>query len=219
MLFCSVTILSAALMTAQAAAAQTSHGGPVRQITITFDDLPGVGTTRLRGLQIMNRHILTALRKAGAPAIGFVNESVLHVEAERDSRVAILQSWLDAGMAPGNHTFQHKGLTATPLDEFEDDVMRGEVITRTLLERRRQPLVYFRYPYSQTGKTAEVKKAFETFLATRGYKIAPFTIENSDWAFADLYADALARRDRPHQRAIKARYLQHLDEVCTFFEG
>jgi peptidoglycan/xylan/chitin deacetylase (PgdA/CDA1 family) len=214
----SLTTLAALLLNAQAPA-PAAPGAPLRQMAITIDDLPGVGVSDLPGLVNMNRRMLAALRAAGAPAIGFVNESALHVAGERDRRVGILQAWLDAGMTLGNHTFRHKGLTATPLPEYQDDVLRGEAITRLLLERRQLPLVYFRHPYTQTGPTAEVKAAFESFLAQHGYRVAPFTIEHSDWVFAALYGDALARGDRPDQRALKTAYLQHLEQVCTFFEG
>jgi peptidoglycan/xylan/chitin deacetylase (PgdA/CDA1 family) len=160
----SLTTLAALLLNAQAPApAPAATGTSPRQMAITIDDLPGVGVSDLPGLVNMNRRMLAALRAAGAPAIGFVNESALHVAGERDRRVAILETWLDAGMTLGNHTFRHKGLTATPLP--------------------------------------------------------PFTIEHSDWVFAALYGDALARGDRPDQRALKAAYLQHLEQVCTFFEG
>jgi peptidoglycan/xylan/chitin deacetylase (PgdA/CDA1 family) len=216
MLPLSVTV---ALMVLAQAPAAPPPGVPRRQVAITIDDLPGVGVSDLPGVVEMNRRMLAALRAAGAPAIGFVNEESLHVDGERDGRVAILSAWLDAGMTLGNHTFRHKGLTATPLAAYQDDVLRGEAITRLLLERRQQPLVYFRHPFTQTGATAEVKAAFERFLAEHGYRIAPFTIEHADWTFAALYSRALARGDRQDARALQAAYLQHFEQSCSFFEG
>lgn len=69
-----------------------------RTIAITLDDLPGVPSADLKGVREMNRGVLAALKRVGAPAIGFVNEEKLQVEGERDARVAVLRSWLEAGM-------------------------------------------------------------------------------------------------------------------------
>ena len=187
-------------------------------MAVTLDDLPGVPSDDLRAVREMNRRVLGALLAARVPAIGFVNEHKLQVAGERDARVAILRSWLEAGMTLGNHTFRHQGLSRTPLAEYQDDVLRGEVVTRALLEARQLPLVYFRHPYTHTGPTAEVKQSFERFLGERGYKVAPFTIENSDWMFAALYSKALGRGDCKGAQEIRAAYVQFFDVMCSWFE-
>jgi peptidoglycan/xylan/chitin deacetylase (PgdA/CDA1 family) len=189
---------------------------PSKTIAITLDDLPGVPATELRAVEEMNRRVLGALKAKQVPAIGFVNEQKLQVEGERDERVVILRAWLEAGMTLGNHTFRHRSLSKTPLAAYEDDVLRGEVITRALMEERKLPLVYFRHPYTHTGPTAEVKQSFERFLTERGYKTAPFTIEHSDWMFAALYDQA--GRDEKKAAAIRAAYLAHFDQMCAWFE-
>jgi peptidoglycan-N-acetylglucosamine deacetylase len=191
---------------------------PSKSIAVTLDDLPGMPAGDLAGLREMNRGVLGALRAAKVPAIGFVNEERVHVEGERDERTAILRQWLDAGMTLGNHTFRHRGLTKTPLAVYEDDVLRGDVITRALMDARKLPLVYFRHPYTHTGPTAEIKAGLERFLAERGYKVAPFTIEHSDWMFAALYDEAVSGRDQKGAATIRAAYLAHFDEMCAWFE-
>jgi peptidoglycan-N-acetylglucosamine deacetylase len=192
---------------------------PARTVAVTLDDLPGVGGRSLQDYTEMNRRVLAALRAARAPAIGFVNERSLQVEGERDARVAILRSWLDAGMTLGNHGFAHQDLTKIPLPEYQDDVIRGEVVTRRLLGDRQLPLVYYRHPYTHTGPTAEVKQGFERFLADRRYKVAPFTIEHADWMFAAVYGSALDRGDGKQAAAIRASYLAHFDQMCGWFEA
>ena len=206
----SAPVLLAAVMAASAA--------PSRQVAITIDDLPGVGATDPVRLMQMNRRMLAALEAVEAPAIGFVNEGGLHVDGERDARVNILRAWLDAGMTLGNHGHRHKDLSKVPLLEYQDDVVKGEVVTRALLEARALPLVYYRHPYTHTGATAEVKASFERFLAERRYQVAPFTIEHSDWVFAAFYGQALDRGDAREARAIRAAYLQHFEAMCGFFE-
>ena len=191
---------------------------PTRTIAITLDDLPGTGARTLPALVEMNRRVLAALQAAKVPAIGFVNERGVQVEGERDARAAILRGWLEAGMTLGNHGFRHQDLSKVPLSQYEDDVVRGEVVTRALLDERKLPLVYYRHPYTHTGPTPEIKQAFERFLTERRYKIAPFTIEHSDWLYASVYEDALARKDEAEAAAIRAGYVAYFDQMCTWFE-
>src|SRR5687767_9816363 len=149
-----------------------------RKIAITIDDLPGrLRTPSLKGFQDINRRIVAALKAQKVPAIGFVNETWLHVDGERDARVGILRTWVDGGLTLGNHLFRHYSLTRTPLRDYQDDVIRGEVLTRQVLAERKLPLVYFRHPFIHTGPTQETKRSFEQFLAERGYKVAPATFD------------------------------------------
>lgn len=211
-------MLPVALLAAAVAIIAAASTAPSRRVAITIDDLPGVGVTDPAKLLQMNRRMLAALKAAGAPAIGFVNEGGLQVDGQRDARVNILRAWLDAGMTLGNHGHRHKDLSKVPLLEYQDDVVKGEVVTRDLLEARSLPLVYYRHPYTHTGPTAEVKASFERFLAERRYQVAPFTIEHSDWVFAAFYGYALDRGDAREARAIRAAYLEHFEAMCSFFE-
>jgi peptidoglycan/xylan/chitin deacetylase (PgdA/CDA1 family) len=199
--------------------APLARADPARRIAITLDDLPGrAGKPTLSSLIDMNNRVLAALQAAHAPAIGFVNEARIQVDGERDARVALLRRWLDAGMTLGNHTFRHRDLSTTPLAEYEDDVIRGEVVTRALLESRSARLVYFRHPFTHTGPTAEIRQAFERFLADRGYRIAPFTIEDADFAFSGVYDDALARGEKALAHQTREQYLAYFDRMCAWFE-
>jgi peptidoglycan/xylan/chitin deacetylase (PgdA/CDA1 family) len=194
-------------------------GAAGRTVALTFDDLPGVSTRpTLAALRSMNERLLAALASAGAPAIGFVNEGKLEVEGERVHRLALLASWLDAGHTLGNHTHGHLGLTRTPIEDYERDVLRGEQATRPLLRARGLELTYFRHPFTQTGPTAEVKQRFEGFLQRHGYRIAPFTVEHADYIYARLYDDALDRADAAQARRVREVYLEHLDVMFTWFE-
>src|SRR6266699_3738685 len=98
-----------------------------------------------------------------------------------DARLAVSKQWVDAGVVLGNHTYSHLGLNALTIEQFEDEIIHGEVVTRRLMEPRRSYQLYFRHPSTHTGDTAEKKQAVETFLASRGYKVTPHTIENADF--------------------------------------
>ena len=191
-----------------------------RSVALTFDDLPkAVDSGNLADTRRTTSEILAALKRHRAPAIGFVNERQLQVPGEMDARIAILQQWVEAGFVLGNHTFSHPDLQTTPLSQYEDDVIHGEVITRRLMRNAGPYQLYFRHPFTHTGPTKEVRAAFEEFLKTRGYNIAPFTVENSDYIFNRLYLDALKANDQPLLRRTRAAYLEHNDAAFGFIEG
>jgi peptidoglycan/xylan/chitin deacetylase (PgdA/CDA1 family) len=64
--------------------------------------------------------------------------------------------------------------------------VKGEVISRPLLEARGKKLVWFRYPFLATG-TGETAEAVEDFLRERGYKIAPVSVDYHDYSYASAY--------------------------------
>ena len=180
-----------------------------KQIAITIDDLPCAGGCRsLSEMQAITARITTALK--GTPTIGFVNEIGLQVQGERDARVQLLQLWLDAGLTLGNHTYSHPDPNKIPLDQYTDDIARGEVVTRALVEGRGLKLRYFRHPYTHTGPTAEYKQGLEKFLTSRGYEIAPFTLENSDYIWALVHRRAVERKDLETAGRVRKEYVEHL---------
>jgi peptidoglycan/xylan/chitin deacetylase (PgdA/CDA1 family) len=206
--------------TAPVPKAPAAEAPPGRRLAITVDDLPCVRCDGgVAAIADLNHRFVAALAAAKAPAIGFVNEARLQVNGERDARVALLGAWLDAGLALGNHGYAHRGLTATPLPVFEDDLLRGEVVTRAVLEARGARPEFFRYPYTQTGPTPEIKRAFEAFLGDHGYRVAPFTIEDADYMFDALYSDALDRGDAAEAAKIRAAGLAHATRMTIWFEG
>ena len=160
---------------------------PQREIAITIDDLPGVIIPQIDDekvlliLQEMNRKMLAALVKHQVPAIGFVNENGLYKAGQVDSRISLLRAWLDAGMQLGNHTFAHLDFNKMSQSEFEDEVIRGEVVIRQLMKERGLNTFYIRFPFNHDGNTKEKKAAMNAFLKARGYLPAPFTIEHSDY--------------------------------------
>jgi len=190
-----------------------------RAIAITIDDLPFVRAGSLARARAGTDAILGALRAHQAPAIGFVNEDKLLIDGEVDARIGLLESWLAAGMELGNHNFGHVGFQTTPLAQYEEAVLKGEVVTRWLLARRDRKLRYYRHPMTQTGPTAADKASFETFLAEHGYRVAPFTIEHDDFVFAAVYADALVRGDSAGAARVREAYLAHLDPALDTFES
>ncbi len=192
---------------------------PRRTVAVTVDDLPFVGYgLPLEAIRPLSRDLVAALAARKVPAVAFVNEDRLFVPGEVDGRIALLVEWLDAGMELGNHTWGHVGLTRTQLARMQDAVLRGEVVTRWLLEGRGRTIRWFRHPYTHTGSTREVKDAFEAFLASHGYTVAPFTIEHEDWVFASADAKLAAERDEAARARLLAAYLENFEARVAFYE-
>ena len=107
-------------------------------MALTFDDLPyvRVASSNLSTAQRVTSDILKTLAKHRAPAIGFVNEVQLQ-GAERDARIALLRQWIDHGMSLGNHTYSHPDFNTVSIERFQEEIVRGEAVTRELMKRRR----------------------------------------------------------------------------------
>lgn len=199
---------------------------PARSVAVSFDDLPatraGVVANDVASLKELTGKLLTAVRKYNVPAVGFVNEGKLFVEGagpgDVDGRIGLLRMWLDAGLELGNHTYSHGDLNTMPLDQFQADVLRGEAVTRRLLNQEGQKLRYFRHPFLHVGSDLKVRRAFEAFLSNHGYTVAPVTVDNDEFVYAAAYAKALRTGNTPVARRIANDYLRYMDQVFTFFE-
>jgi peptidoglycan/xylan/chitin deacetylase (PgdA/CDA1 family) len=210
-------LAASVLATAQARAAE-------RAVAVTFDDLPAVAAVAddLASLKQLTQRLLESVRKHGIPAVGFVNEGKLFAgnagPSEVEGRTALLRMWLDAGLELGNHSYSHRDLNRMSLDEFEADVIRGESVTRRLLEERGRQPRYFRHPFLHVGEELAKRRAFEGFLAANGYTVAPVTVDNDEFVYAAVYADARRRGDAAAAARIGDDYLRYMDEVFSFFE-
>ena len=191
-------------------------------MAVTFDDLPApedsVVSDDAGTLKEMTRKLLSSIKAKHMPAVGFVNEERLYQDDNFRERVAILKMWLDAGLELGNHTFSHRSLQTTPLAAYEQDVIRGETVTKKLLRERGRKLRYFRHPFLEVGPNLETRRAFEKFLAARGYTVAPVTVNNKEFMFAAVYARALAHGDRETARQVSEAYMSYMEQAFAYFE-
>jgi peptidoglycan/xylan/chitin deacetylase (PgdA/CDA1 family) len=204
-----------------APAAVSAPRRPPREMAVTFDDLPGVVAPGegLAELAAITDRLVDRIAADRIPAVGFVNEGKLAPAAAAEpGRVALLEKWVSAGLELGNHTYSHVDLNRVPLEEFEEDVVRGEVVTSRLLSSANRRLRYFRHPFLHTGRSLESRRELEKFLASRGYRVAPVTIDNSDWIFARAYALAKQRGDRSAAERVAEAYVPYMEAKIEYFE-
>ena len=149
---------------------------PTRRIAITVDDLPIAPPDRhsVDQQREITRRLLAALAAHAVPAVGFVNESKLEEAGSIDPRrVELLERWLEAGHELGNHGHSHLDLHRVEPDEWMADVVRGECVTRPLVERHGRELRWFRHPFLHTGRSVEVQRRTTDALEARGYEWIP----------------------------------------------
>lgn len=194
---------------------------PERRIAVTFDDLPTVAVVSddIESQRSLTLRLLHSLNERNIPAIGFVNERGIYADGKPDdSRMDLLRTWISFGFELGNHSFSHPDLHRTPLADFQDDVLRGEIITRALLVEHDQELRFFRHPFLHTGRDLETKLKFESFLDNHGYRVAPVSIDNSEWIFARAYVLALRAGDVELGRKIGLDYVNYMMQMIAFYE-
>src|SRR5687767_4677264 len=148
-----VSIAAALMLGLGALGAQTPA---MRRVAITIDDGPVVNEmTDLGNFQRVTNGLVGSFQAEKVPVTMFLNERQLNVRGQRDARAAVLDQWLDAGFDLGSHTYSHPSANNVSVAQFQDDIVKGEVITRPMLEQRGRQVVWLRYPYLHSGPTAE----------------------------------------------------------------
>lgn len=191
-----------------------------RAVAITIDDLPAGAANSMTASDIleMTNKLLATLREQKVPAVGFVNEQKLYKTGEVDDRIKALNLWLDNGFELGNHTFAHTSLNRVPLQAWEEEVVRGETVTRQLLAQHKMKMRYLRHPYLDAGVDLQTRREAEAFLSSRGYRVAPVTMDAWDWMYAGVYEDARKRGDTAMQKQLADSYLSYTSTVFDYFE-
>jgi peptidoglycan/xylan/chitin deacetylase (PgdA/CDA1 family) len=217
-----VSLSLLAIVAPAQATTKPAPGQPVeRRIAITIDDLPWatLGDETPPTMAGYHAKLMAALKAGGAPVVGFVNEGKLVSNGKVDTaRVHMLRDWLDAGTTLGNHTQNHADLHAVGMEEYESQVMRGETFLRPLLAERGQAPKWFRHPYLRAGRTAEDKATLAEFLGAHGYRIAPVTVDTSDWVYAAAYRKAIPLKDEATLAKLRAEYVPYMLAKVDYFE-
>ncbi len=197
-----------------------------RRIAITIDDLPWQRIEQTPAAELPARHaqLIAALKQAGAPGVGFVNEGKLELDGQlQPERVAMLRDWLDAGYELGNHTWGHLDLHVVGMQAYQADVLRGQAQLQPMLAQRGQAPRWFRHPYLRAGRTPQDKAALVDFLGEHGYRVAPVTVDNGEWVWAFAYANVLDGQPAGPEREVTLQrlrrgYVPYMLNKVDYFE-
>jgi peptidoglycan/xylan/chitin deacetylase (PgdA/CDA1 family) len=191
---------------------QTLKAAPARGpgLAITIDDFDLSDTALMSG-EARDLAIRKALGRHGVKAAGFVAGKF--VDADRSPRV--LTAWSREGHVLGNHSFSHAHYGgADPAGEIAD-VLRCEALLTPYAGFRR----LFRYPFLAEGKTAAGRDEFRALLHDHGYRIAPVTIDTSDWYVDERLRARLQTDPRADISGYRRYWLDHLWDRANYYDG
>ena len=196
-----------------------------KRVAITIDDLPYASgdpppgpltATPKLAIQV-NRAILAGLRRDHVSATGFVIEQGVDELGSRRGK-NILKQWTTNGLNLGNHTYSHSGLNDMSIEAFEDDVVKGEHTFLPLMKMAgKENSLFLRFPYNQSGDTQEKHDVIARFLAQRGYRIAPCTIDNEDYVFNAAYVQMLGHWKTTEATRLRAAYLAYTSDEIDYY--
>ncbi len=199
--------------------------GQSKTVAITVDDLPyewydatthKLEVTDAKQAALVNKKILAGLARHKAPVTGFVNQlKVEQLGAEAAS--AMLKPWTSGDFDLGNHLYSHTDANGLSVEQIEDEIGRGEATIGPLMEAAGKKLEFLRFPYNHTGDTKAKHDAIAAFIAKRGYRLAPCTIDNSDWEFYWAYRRMLAKHDDAGIAKLKAEYLAYTSAEIDYY--
>lgn len=195
-----------------------------RTVALTIDDLPFVSgrdhasPADAKAAAAANRKLLRQLLRRHVPVTGFVIERAVE-ELGPDAGAEILRQWVNDGFDLGNHSYSHPDFNSLDIDQSENQIIRGEATIVPLMSAAGRKVQYFRFPANHTGNTKEKHDELSDFLAKRGYRLAPCTIENSDWLFNSSYEKMLAQHDRASAARLRASYLAYTSAEIDFLSA
>lgn len=219
---CRLTMLLALLLSLVLATGTVAHAQQMTQgvqqakVAVTIDDFPIVSAyIRTESqLEAIIYRLMAKIRHEEVPVTLFVNEGSVHVGSDTaPGRTAWLRFAFSVTRSMGNHTYSHMDLDQQGVAAFQDDILKGDLITERLRKELGIKEKYFRYPYLHEGKTLKEKQEVDAFLVANGYQIAPVTIFPEDYVFAHAYDLAELDDDQAAMDRIGKAYLNYIEKV------
>ena len=151
------------------AATEPRSGAGGRTMAITFDDLPKAnGFDDVDGARrTTDSDPACAQGAQGAgDRVRQRRQAVYRGATIVPDRVALLQSWVDAGIPLANHTYSHIDINDVPLEKYEDDVVRGrEDLYEADARHRRHRAVVPASVHAHRADRRRSRPALDRFLA------------------------------------------------------
>lgn len=189
------------------------------RIAITIDDLPCTNCESLESAREVNESLVETFKTYQVPAIGFVNESKLYTDQKADpGKINFLRAWLSNDLNLGNHTFSHIYIDTATIEEYEADILKGEIITKRLIKEYGKELKYFRHPQLRTGATPGFKARLDKVLSDHNYTVAPVTMDNDEYIYAYCYHKAKMNGETALMRLIAYDYINYMKSIFRHYK-
>ena len=198
-----------------------SYGQQQKQVCFSFDDLPVVnyGIKDSTYQKDLFNKIVLSLQTNNVPAIGFVNEKKLYDDKGIiQYQVDLLRKWSTSELELGNHTFSHPDYNKVSFQYYTDDILKGEIIVKGILNEQDKQIKYFRHPFLHVGNTKARADSLNAFLIKHNYLVAPVTIDNADYLFALAYKRTKEKNDTALMYTIGHDYIDYMEKKLKYFE-
>ncbi|MET0753260.1 MAG: M56 family metallopeptidase, partial [Pyrinomonadaceae bacterium] len=166
------------------------------------------------------RLMIEKLKSHKIPAIGFVQGGMIS-DGEKlfPVRANMVRLWRDAGLEIGIGGFKHIWFYDTPYDDYVGNVEKNETVTKKILAEKNLPLTFFSYPFLNTGKSAEDRVKFESWLGARGLTPVKYTIDNSEWMYSYAYDMARNDNDIGTMTEIRVAFIKYMSQMFDHYEA
>ena len=176
-----------------------------KEIAITIDDLPFVGTNSATKGNLTRAHdrfhkILDYLVEAHIPATGFVIANSI-----ASGQWQLLEDFRNAGFGLGNHTYSHANLNRMSADRYIAEIAKADKILSPVMTQPK----YFRYPYLAEGR-GTTKQMVQNYLVSNQYTVAPVTVDSKDYQFNERLLHISWRVRDQYVSKIKKDYLNYV---------
>ncbi len=176
-----------------------------REIAITIDDLPFVGTNSNDEGNVRRSHerfmqIVQSLVDNHVPATGFIIAGAIG-----RGQWQLLDEFRKEGFALGNHTYSHANLNHLSAEKYIEEIAHADKILTPVMTQPK----YFRYPYLAEGK-GDVKQEIQDYLTANQYIVAPVTIDSKDYLFNARLLRVSWRDRAQYLSQIKKEYLDYI---------
>lgn len=176
-----------------------------KEIAITIDDLPFVGTNDNDPGNLKRSHdrfmkILQSLIDNHVPAIGFVIAGSIG-----KGQWELLETFRNNGFEVGNHTYSHANLNRLSAEQYIENITEADKKLESIMTQPK----YFRYPYLAEGH-GTTKQVVQDYLQANQYTIAPVTIDSKDYLFNERLLRISWRARNQHLNEIKHQYLNYI---------
>ena len=176
-----------------------------REIAITIDDLPFVGTNGNDPGNLKRSHdrfmqIMQSLIDNHVPATGFIIAGSI-----AKGQWELLEDFRNNGFELGNHTYSHANLNRLSAEQYIDNIAQADQKLESIMTQPK----YFRYPYLAEGKGG-TKQEVQNYLIANQYTIAPVTVDSKDYLFNERLLHISWRVRNQHLNQIKHQYLDYI---------
>lgn len=189
-----------------------SHAAFAEKLAITFDDLPLNGSLPqgVTEVDIVERVLPILKRTQGPPVYGFINANKLEGNPKG---AEALKLWVRGGQRVASHTYSHRDLTRSSVEDFRREILLNEPALQLLSSK--DEWRWFRYPYLHEGDTLEKRHAVRQLLGELKYSIAQVTLDHEDYMWNSVYARCVDKKDH---KAIEWLRKSYLETAEAYFE-